>query len=853
MPAFASASWQFDAPAGTTIDRADISIKLYRYGGAATDRWGVGLGDETGAYLLGGIGQVALSIGSRGSYFALAVPDRSSLRLGVVCANGAGCSVLTTGVAAAGYSRARADLYGARIRISDPSTPTLFGQSGALWTSDGWLSGLQPLSFSASDNVGVAELSAGVAGERRVLSSDCDYAMTVPCPASRQLATSFDTGELSDGSHTVAIAAVDSGGNRSSGAHQILVDNTAPESPGPPELAGAPSSSWRTADDFVLTYRNPTGGGGSPLSSHDVEICAVTAGGALVPSRCSVESRPGAPGVDAIAVPTAGRYMMRVRVNDELFKGQWGPWSPVLRFDDIVPGTPTVAFPSGWINRTLAAVPLELGAPSAAAAMPPSGYASYLVTVDGAEVTTVPAVGSGESGAFDIQRLADGHHSLEVRAVSGAGLATPALAASRGAIAKDVVAPVLAVTGAPPHGALVTSPVTLSMRAADEMSGMAPAIAPAPISSGGYIGTQAARSSLLLTPGSFAQLTPGDGEQLIQSYAADVAGNKSALQTFSYIQDTKLPTGGLRPVAAEHPALLDFFIDERCSGSVVVEISTTPGSWRPVATTSAPQRATALVPTDVWEPRIPYSVRALVSDCAGNSAVLVDWYGGPRSGTPIGTITSPPRSAVSARAEVEPASKGASASSAAKRKVTVRIVDGSGDPLADVQARIETQPWMTPATWTAVGSVRADSRGRATAPLTADSSLRIRAVVPGTELRDAAVSNIVYVTRFASTTIGANPRKIRAGHSVVLKGRLRGGLVPRGGFQVALYGKGSHSRGWVPVRTTVAVSSGGYWRTSYRFLRSSRGHFYFRIRTPSRPDYPFRSATSQSVRVAVRR
>ena len=145
-----------------------------------------------------------------------------------------------------------------------------------------------------------------------------------------------------------------------------------------------------------------------------------------------------------------------------------------------------------------------------------------------------------------------------------------------------------------------------------------------------------------------------------------------------------------------------------------------------------------------------------------------------------------------------------------------------------------------------------NAKGRASATVTAHSSLRVRAVVPGDELRSEAISNIVYATRLASTTITASPRTLRAGRRTTIKGRLRGGYIPRGGFQLALYGHGPRSRGWVPIRTSISVSSNGYWSTPYRFLRSSRGSFSFRVRTPNRPDYPFRAANSPSVRIRVR-
>ena len=851
VPAFASSSWQFNAPAGTTIDRADLSLRMYRFGGGLTDRWGVGIGDETGAYLLGGMGQSALSTGARGSYFAVPVPNRTSLRLGVVCANGGGCTVQATDVAGAGYSRARTDLYGARVRISDPSAATLSGQGGALWTSSAWLSGTQALSFSATDNVGIALLTADLGSDRRVERSDCDFARTIPCPSSRQLSTSFDTTALSDGSHSVTIEATDSAGNLKSDSHTVLVDNTAPAAPGAPELAGAAAARWRNVNAFTLSYSNPSKASGAPLSSHDVQICGLRSDDSVDPSRCYVEARVGVPGLDAITVPAAGRFKMRVRVNDELFSGHWSPWSPRLLFDDTLPGMPVVAFPSGWVNLERATNPLVLAAPIALPT-PPSGYSAYRVSVDRGPAITVAADGKADSGLFALKTLADGHHQLEIVAVTGAGLATPALSASVGQLEKDVVAPELAVSGAPTSGAIVPSTVTFVIRASDATSGMAAAVPPAPTGTGGYVATQLGRAAADLTGGPFAQLSPGEGQQLVHLFAADVAGNKSAVQSFAYTQDTKLPSGGLRPISAQHPALLDFFIAERCLGSASIEISTSPGVWRPLATSEDSQRASALVPAEVWAPRTPYSARATVRDCGGNSAILTDWYGGDRSGTAIGTIVPPPRAATSAKSEVAPIASGSSASALALRRVTSVVRNGSGDPLVGVDVRFETEPWMTPAQWEPAGSAKTDADGRATAKLAAHSSIRIRTVVPGNELRHDAISNTVYATRLASTTVGASPRTVRAGRTTTIKGRLRGGWVPRSGFAVTLYGRGPRSRGWVPIRTNVAVSSGGYWRARYRFLRSSRGKFYFLVRTSNRPDYPFRGASSQSVRVVVR-
>ncbi len=851
VPGFAAAVWAFDSPPGTTIDRLDISLWMYRYGGGASDRWGVGVGDESGNYLLGGIGQTALAEGARGSYFAVPVANRSGLRLGVVCANGAGCNVKSTDVAAAGYSRARVELYGARVQINDPSPASISNQAGALWSSSGWLSGDQSLSFTASDAVGIAKMSGSLGGESHTSEAACDFTLSAPCPASRSYSASFDTRGVADGRRSVTIEAVDAGGNRRSESHVAQIDNNGPDAPGAPELSGDPPEQWRTVNSFTLHYANPPQGDGSPLSSHDLQICSADQAGVVNPADCTTEARSGAPGVDVLSVPGVGSYRARLRVNDTVMNGKWGVWSPMLRFDDTAPGTPAVVFPEGWVNRAQIATALTLRPPFSPTARPPSGYASYRLTIDDGAPLELPASGAGSTAAFDLSRLTDGRHRLAVTVVTGAGLVTPPLSAASGELLKDVVAPTLTVTGAPKQGAFVTTPVTLRAAASDAISGMAAAIAPAQVTSGGYIWSQINRDPGLFTGGGVAALTTGEGDQLVQLYASDVAGNHSSVQSFSYTQDTGPPRGGLRPIDPAHPSLLDFFVEERCLKQATVELSTTPGNWQPLPTQINEQRVTASVPTTVWQPRTPYTTRLSVADCAGNSALLDRWYGGADSGGQIGLITPPAREAVVTKAALASVPSGA-ASSATLRRVSVKVSDPLGRPLRELVVRLEVQPRMTPASWVLATAARTDANGAVALKLRPHSSLRIRAVVPGSELREEGVSNIVYALRRASTTISAKPRLVRRGKHVTISGRLRGGYLPRLPLELALYGLGPRSRGWVPVRTTVKVSAAGYWKASYRFVATrTRSRFKFRVRIPARPDYPFLAAMSHSVGVTV--
>jgi len=852
VPAQSSALWSFAAPLGATISRVKISARVYRYGGAPHDVWGVGLADETGHYYQGSVGSSSLSGGTPGRYDVYVVPNRRRLQFGVSCLDASGCSVRATDDEKASYTRVRGDLYGASVNIDDAGAPTISSERGALWVSDGWLSGSQTVGFSSADNVGVKENAASFGGQRKPLVSPCDFTRAVPCPTPRSYDASFDTRTVSDGDHLVTLTSTDSAGNTQTESHRALIDNNAPRAPGVPHLSGTPSATWRTTNSFALTYANPSQAGGAPLVSHQVEMCPTDADGEPLPDGCSRELRPGAPETDVVSLPARGRFRFRVRVNDPLFSGAWSDWSPLLRFDDEVPHTPTIIYPTGWVNGAEEGQALVILPPRFPFPRPASSYREYRVRVDGGEQRIVPAVGDQLAGALDYRGLTDGQHTLSVVAVTGAGVVTPALESSLGTVKKDFEPPELSVSGAPSDGAFVRYAVNIRIAGSDRVSGMNPAAAPKPVTDGGYIWDQVNRELPTATRGARSAVAPGDGKQLVQIFASDVAGNHSATASYSYTQDSGAPTGGLRPIIADHPALLDFRVDEQCFGESTVELSIAPGVWRDLATTAAVHRVTALVPSVVWIPRTPYTVRAAVTDCAGNRATLVDWYGGSRDGLPIGTITPPAREVISVAARLAPKSRRSRSPNA--RRVTAVLVDRRGRHLHGLNVAFQTEPRTNVDHWKTISRAKSNSRGEATTNLAAHSSLRIRAVVAGSELRDQEISNLLYVNRSASTSISASPSKVHPGRSVVIHGRLRGGYVPAEGLELSLYGEGPRSRGWVPIRTAVRVGKDGNWRVTYKFLSTTtRGSFHFRVRIPSRPDYPFKAASSGSVRVRVAR
>ena len=102
----------------------------------------------------------------------------------------------------------------------------------------------------------------------------------------------------------------------------------------------------------------------------------------------------------------------------------------------------------------------------------------------------------------------------------------------------------------------------------------------------------------------------------------------------------------------------------------------------------------------------------------------------------------------------------------------------------------------------------------------------------------------------ASVTLHVRPSTVRAGRSIRIFGRLRGGRVPRRGKLVALQ---AFERGRWQTFTTVRTNRRGSFSKRRGFSFASAGRT-FRLRVQVRPDagYPFAIGYSRTVRVRVR-
>ncbi|HEY5144441.1 MAG TPA: hypothetical protein VII98_13160, partial [Solirubrobacteraceae bacterium] len=472
-PFLDNATWTFDAPAGSVITQAELSAFAYRFGSGASfapESWATGLSDETGGYIWGSGGLTPMWTGtSPGSYITVPVPSRTHLQFGVVCGNLGGCLTASTGVYSPPvvYMRALAQMYGSRVTVTDGTTPSISGQRGALYTTSGWIGGTAAVGFDTSDNVGIRTTRAAVDGNVHSADSACDYTRRVPCPSAPGYDTSFSTSAFSDGDHTLTLTAIDTAGNPLSLAKAVHIDNTAPGMPTTPALQGAPSSQWRTTNGFTVTYANPATGGGSPASSSDVQVCPIDTQGQILTTGCTTTGFATATGTNTFTVPAAGQFRARVRVHDALYAGAWSDWSPVLRFDDVVPAAAQTQILNGWLRETEKQAGLAIS-PPVQRPLTASGIGGYAITRDGSapgSAVDVPADSANDGSAtLSLGTWPDGAYTVRVRAISRAGLASSDQDVQSTTVKIDTHPPTLLVD-APALGATVANVVALAVTA----------------------------------------------------------------------------------------------------------------------------------------------------------------------------------------------------------------------------------------------------------------------------------------------------------------------------------------------------------------------------------------------------
>jgi hypothetical protein len=102
----------------------------------------------------------------------------------------------------------------------------------------------------------------------------------------------------------------------------------------------------------------------------------------------------------------------------------------------------------------------------------------------------------------------------------------------------------------------------------------------------------------------------------------------------------------------------------------------------------------------------------------------------------------------------------------------------------------------------------------------------------------------------AGILLSVSPRSASVGQSIVLRGRLHGGSIPRGGKQLVLEAR-SRGGSWLEFRV-IRANARGLYRASYRFRFPGPVRYQFRVVSEAEADYPFVAGASNVVGVRER-
>ena len=322
-PSGAQAGWSFTAPAGTTI----TAVSYYRSLETGNDLdWVAGLLSTSGTQL--DTCQTNPSPCSKPNNqvaVALTGLSTSGLFFGVECEPAAPDSDCLAGST---QHFAQADMYSAKVTLSETATPSVSNLGGPLW-GGGVVSGSEPVTFSTSDPSGISQVALdGPDGQIALQPQSCDYSQTQPCPQLSSGSLELNTTQLHDGAQTLTLLVTNAAGNTTTvQSPTVVVDNN-----GPP----APTSLTATAigggsDAVELSWSDPANPP-QPVSGAFAQLCQTSCGAAI-----AINGSGGA----QIAAPSAGTYTIRLWLVDQAGRGSAASAATTAVTVPAPPTTPT--------------------------------------------------------------------------------------------------------------------------------------------------------------------------------------------------------------------------------------------------------------------------------------------------------------------------------------------------------------------------------------------------------------------------------------------------------------------------------------------------------------------------------
>lgn len=231
------------------------------------------------------------------------------LSFGVTCQAPLGQECVTGATEHAAW----AAMYGTTLTINDPTPPTLGTPTGTLWGSGepvGYHKGIESVIVSAEDiGGGVQSIVLSVDGHPTVTyQAACDFAFLKPCPSATGPQTlTLPTTDLTDGTHTLTLIAIDAARNESLVASkEITIDNNPP--PPPVSLSATPTQ--EDSSTFVATWSDPVGDP-APITVATYQVCPASSSGA-----CGAPTAAPAAGPATVTVPGPGTWTLAVWLTD---------------------------------------------------------------------------------------------------------------------------------------------------------------------------------------------------------------------------------------------------------------------------------------------------------------------------------------------------------------------------------------------------------------------------------------------------------------------------------------------------------------------------------------------------------
>jgi hypothetical protein len=177
--------------------------------------------------------------------------------------------------------------------------------------------------------------------------------------------------------------------------------------------------------------------------------------------------------------------------------------------------------------------------------------------------------------------------------------------------------------------------------------------------------------------------------------------------------------------------------------------------------------------------------------------------------------------------------------------ITGRLRNADGDVISNADLRIFVRD-RNSATFRQTRVINTKASGRFFLRVRAAPSRRIR--IAYCAAGGGGVEHL-RLKAAASSRIGARPRALTNGQSMLLRGRLQGGHVPSAGKLVEI--QAFFRNRWRTI-SSVRSNARGEWRFRYRFDGTvGRVTYRFRVFLPEEAGYPYEAGASPPVRVVV--